>query len=132
MMIRFETQNIPPQSADGTPRVIQRVDAVSADNAGLAGDRQTVGLVQSGAVFSGPLDDRSLDAQVEEAISQLIGEDIGSARLRIDQDEESGRVVFQSVDRDSGEVINQFPPETILKLIASIREAEGIVLDTSV
>ncbi|GER07105.1 hypothetical protein JCM17843_14150 [Kordiimonadales bacterium JCM 17843] len=69
---------------------------------------------------------------MEEAISQLIGEDIGSARLRIDQDEESGRVVFQSVDRDSGEVINQFPPETILKLIASIREAEGIVLDTSV
>ncbi|WP_161760602.1 flagellar protein FlaG [Iodidimonas nitroreducens] len=79
-----------------------------------------------------PLDERSLDSQIEETISRLIGEDFNMARLRIDQDEETGRVVFQSVNRETGEVISQFPPETVLRLISSIREAEGIVLDATV
>jgi uncharacterized FlaG/YvyC family protein len=79
-----------------------------------------------------PLDEGSLDSQIEETISRLIGEDFNMARLRIDQDEETGRVVFQSVNRETGEVISQFPPETVLRLISSIREAEGIVLDATV
>ncbi|GHF29567.1 hypothetical protein GCM10017044_26050 [Kordiimonas sediminis] len=54
-----------------------------------------------------------------------------NTRLRIDQDD-SGMFVYQSVDKDSGEVLNQFPSKEILEFLAYYRDAEGIVVDDEV
>ena len=142
-MIRVDIQNIIAQPTDLSSqngrgvRPVEATVSVSADRSDVANQQPQSGTVERPSRILSfdperPLDERSLDSQIEETISRLIGEDFNMARLRIDQDEETGRVVFQSVNRETGEVISQFPPETVLRLISSIREAEGIVLDATV
>lgn len=57
------------------------------------------------------------------------GEFPPNTTLRIEQDEESGRFVYQSVDNETGEVVRQFPPEDFLEILSSFREPEGVVVD---
>lgn len=52
--------------------------------------------------------------------------DIG-LRLRVDR--ELNRVVAQVLDRGSGEVIRQVPPEELLDLAKSVRKLIGLALD---
>ena len=52
-----------------------------------------------------------------------------NTKLRIDRDESSGDFIYQSIDKESGEVIAQFPSEKILKMLSYYREAEGIAVD---
>lgn len=140
-MIRLDfQQQLPPQTSGETARTPVRSDAAAASsetresrsaaitpNAGEIIASRSFERLQSASANQG-----SLEAVVEQTINDLIGERIGSRRLRIEQDRGSGRLVYQSVDRETGEVVGQFPPETILKLIAFIRETEGIVLDANV
>lgn len=49
--------------------------------------------------------------------------------LRIDQDLETGRIVFQTVRASTGEVIRQVPSEQMVTLARSIREAQGLLID---
>ncbi|MFC3051251.1 flagellar protein FlaG [Kordiimonas pumila] len=63
------------------------------------------------------------------AIEQLVPENGENTRLRINKDDDTGRFVYQNVDNDSGEVVSQFPPETILEIIAHYRSLEGLVVD---
>lgn len=50
--------------------------------------------------------------------------------LRVDQ--ETGRVVARVIDRESGEVVRQVPPEHVLQLATYIDEWLGRVLDARV
>lgn len=52
-----------------------------------------------------------------------------NTRLRIDQDDETGRFIYQNVDAESGEVIKQFPPESILEFLSYYREVAGLAVD---
>jgi len=62
-------------------------------------------------------------------IEEFVPDDGPSTKLRIDKDEETGRFVYKSIDTESGEVIKQFPPETILEIISQYRSLEGLVVD---
>jgi len=73
-------------------------------------------------------DQNPLD-KAAQTIEQLIGDANANTKLRIDKDDDTGRFVYKSVDSDSGEVIRQFPPETILQIISKFRDPEGLVLD---
>jgi len=64
-----------------------------------------------------------------EAIESFIGEAGPATKLRIDKDDDTGRFVYKSVDAESGEVVAQFPPETILEMISKFRDPEGLVVD---
>lgn len=63
------------------------------------------------------------------AIEEFVDEAGPNTRLRIDKDDESGRFVYKSIDSESGEVVAQFPPETILEMISKFRDPEGLVVD---
>lgn len=52
-----------------------------------------------------------------------------NTRLRIDKDDETGRFIYKNVDTESGEVINQFPPESILEFLSLYREVAGLAVD---
>ena len=71
-------------------------------------------------------------SKAEEVLNQLLDSKLGTSRLRINQDNDSGRFIYESVDRESGEVLKQFPPEQVLQVLAFSRQAEGIVLDDQV
>ena len=67
--------------------------------------------------------------QAAQAIEEFVKDTGPDTKLRIDKDADTGRFVYKSVDTESGEVINQFPPETILQIISKFRDPEGLILD---
>lgn len=46
--------------------------------------------------------------------------------------EATQRIMVQIIDRETGEVINEIPPEKILDLVARIQELVGILVDEKV
>jgi len=52
--------------------------------------------------------------------------------MNVEFDDDTKRVVFQSVDRTSGEVINQFPSEEMLTLVAHFRQTVGVFTDQEI
>jgi len=69
--------------------------------------------------------------QAATALTDFIPEEelIENSSLRIEQDENTGRFIYQSVDNDSGEVLRQFPTEQILEFLSFFRDPEGIAVD---
>ncbi|WP_262696419.1 flagellar protein FlaG [Kordiimonas aquimaris] len=69
-----------------------------------------------------------------EALEELIPEieQTPNTRLRIEKDEETGRFIYSNVDNESGEVVRQFPPESIFEFLASFRNVEGLLVDDEV
>jgi flagellar protein FlaG len=53
----------------------------------------------------------------------------GDLRLVIEQDDDSGEYVYKTVDRRTGETLQQFPREQILKLRHEVTYASGDVYD---
>lgn len=52
-------------------------------------------------------------------------------RLRIDFDRTAGRFVYQGVNPKTGEVVRQFPPETMLRQLAFLRQLSGLAIDST-
>lgn len=56
-----------------------------------------------------------------------------NGRLSIDQDDVTGDYIYRLVDKETGEVINQWPREEVLKQARIAREQfEGLIVDRSV
>lgn len=70
--------------------------------------------------------------KVEEEINGLIDNLLASnLRLRIEADAATGIYVYKGVDRQTGEVKKQWPPEKILHLRAFFRALDGLLVDES-
>ena len=75
---------------------------------------------------------RPLEA-VEQALKTIDPPLMGkNERLSIVRDEETGTFIYRSVDRQTGEVVNQWPAESMLQFKAYIREATGIAVNRKV
>ncbi|HOJ13048.1 MAG TPA: flagellar protein FlaG [Deltaproteobacteria bacterium] len=77
-------------------------------------------------------DDRSADEMKKdiEAINEQLAVLNQSLQFRID--EESKDVVIRIVDKDSGEVIKQIPPEEIMNLRRRLREMSSLFVERTV
>ena len=81
---------------------------------------------------SGQANDEILTAEGEIA-KMANGVMSANGRLSIDQDEASGDYIYRLVDKETGEVINQWPREEVLRRAALAREQyEGLVVDKQV
>lgn len=69
-------------------------------------------------------------ALLEEIVPEV--SQVSNTRLRIDQDQETGKFIYYNIDNESGEVVRQFPPESILKYLKQVQSVEGLVLDDKV
>lgn len=77
-----------------------------------------------------PVDKRIM--KLQEAVNRLVRGSLPSdAKLQIDQDEESGIFIYRSINPDTGEVIDQWPPEDLLRLREALRELDGMLVDTT-
>ncbi len=65
----------------------------------------------------------------EQAPPVEAGPQPGDLRLVIEQDGDSGEYVYKTVDRRTGETLQQFPREQILKLREEATYASGDVFD---
>ncbi|MCK5041042.1 MAG: flagellar protein FlaG [Sphingomonadales bacterium] len=68
--------------------------------------------------------------KVAEVVQSFLPDSFNNnTKLSINRDDTTGVFVYRSVDRESGEVVRQFPPEDILNYIVSVRKAEGLIVD---
>lgn len=96
-------------AADVGASILQSESVVSADNTAETQD---------------PL--QRVAAMLQEIMPE---ENLRNTRLRIDKDDNTGDYVYQTLDNDTGEVIRQFPPETIMEMLSKIRDVEGVAID---
>ena len=59
-----------------------------------------------------------------------MGEMNRSLQFQVDQD--SGRDVIKVLDKNSGELIKQYPSEEVLSLVSKLSETAGILIDQTV
>lgn len=73
-------------------------------------------------------------AKAGAALEKLIPdiETLPNTKLRIEQNDETGRFVYQSIDNESGEIVRQFPSEELLEFLAFYQDLKGKVVDDAV
>jgi flagellar protein FlaG len=98
--------------------------------------QQPVGAVEDGArenkIEQGPDADKSPD--VNELIEQLekIAENlhlVDNTRLSISFREDVSKFIYRGIDRDTGEVISEYPSEEILNRLSKFHELAGLSVD---
>ena len=80
-------------------------------------------------VTTQPLEREQLE-QMAQQLQDFMGEMNRSLQFKVD--EESGRDVIKVLDKDSGEVIKQYPSEEVLSLVSKLSESAGILIDQTV
>ena len=76
-----------------------------------------------------PLDREQLE-QMAQQLQDFMGEMNRSLQFKVDED--SGRDVIKVLDKDSGEVIKQYPSEEVLSLVSKLSKSAGILIDQTV
>lgn len=108
-----------------TPPGQERRD-LSAVNPGqsrpVGREELTSALRQAGAALFGPEAERREQARFPNT----------NVRLSIAEDEETGRFVFRTVDRQTGEVLRQWPEEEILEVLQILSQIGGLLVDREV
>jgi len=69
------------------------------------------------------------DAQKNKSQHPILG---ANARLIIEKDQDTGDYIYKTIDRDSGEVIKQWPREKLLKAISDDQTTAGLLIDRQV
>ncbi|MGE0744964.1 MAG: flagellar protein FlaG [Rhodospirillales bacterium] len=79
---------------------------------------------------------RAVPAVTEAALDQVMRNNPGlnprpgsPTKLALDIDHNTGLVIGQIIDQDSGEVVRQIPTEDMLRLIAATKEFLGNLVD---
>lgn len=76
-----------------------------------------------------PLEREQLE-QMAQQLQDFMGEMNRSLQFKVDED--SGCDVIKVLDKDSGEVIKQYPSEEVLSLVSKLSESAGILIDQTV
>tara|TARA_B100000700_G_scaffold317353_1_gene408585 strand:+ start:177 stop:617 length:441 start_codon:yes stop_codon:yes gene_type:complete len=76
-----------------------------------------------------PLDRDQLEKMAQQ-LQDFMGEMNRSLQFKVDED--SGRDVIKVLDKESGEVIKQYPSEEVLNLVSKLSESAGILIDQTV
>lgn len=70
-------------------------------------------------------------SDVREAVNELNSKiDSQAVRVNFDVDEETGRIVVQVKDVDTGDILRQIPSEEMLEFARNASKGVGVTLDT--
>lgn len=78
-----------------------------------------------------PLGSAAEISKVVKDVNTLVHQ-VGSTKISFDVDEATGRSVIRVLDKESGEVIRQVPPEELLTLVARMRQLSGLIFSQEV
>ncbi|WP_262691431.1 flagellar protein FlaG [Kordiimonas aestuarii] len=114
-------------SSSGSAGVDRFSSSVSSEKSGV--EPAVISNQQPGQVEEAP--SNSPLEKAAKALEKFIPENETppNTRLRIDRDDETGRFVYLNIDNESGEIIKQFPPESILEFLSYYREVAGLTVD---
>lgn len=69
-----------------------------------------------------------LDKRLKDLVDQVNSKMDENLSLRFREDAETGIDYFQIIEKESGDVIRQYPPEEVLTLIQRVREMQGLLV----
>jgi flagellar protein FlaG len=72
------------------------------------------------------------EPQLSDALQKVLGLSLPeslNARVELNVDKDLGRVIGKVVDRTTGEVIRQLPPEEMIRLLKATKAALGPLVD---
>ena len=69
---------------------------------------------------------------VADVIQSFIPDARPNTRLVIEEDGQTGRFIYQSFDKETGQLVSQFPPEDLMNFLRVHRETVGLVVDGEV
>ena len=91
----------------------------------------TGGVANSERLFEGGPADAATEAieRTVAALSQMLEQTNVGLQYRVDDN--TGDVVVSVINRDTGDVIRQLPPEQILKMRQQLQELMGVMFDVT-
>lgn len=72
---------------------------------------------------------QAVEAMMKSLDPPLMGR---NERLSILRDETTGTFIYQSVDKDTGKLLRQWPAEFMVQFKAHLRETQGVMFDTEI
>ncbi len=78
--------------------------------------------------------EKSAVVQQAEALLEELrnAADSSRLRLRIEQNPDDGSFIYKSIDKESGEVVKEWPPEEVRRSLAFLDRLKGAFLDQAV
>jgi flagellar protein FlaG len=112
-------------------REVVSAEQASASSETIAHDKvnQTSAIEQANAVKSEPLTAQQLE-KVAQQLQQFVGEMNRGLEFSVDTD--SGRDVIKVIDKNSGDLVKQYPSEEVLSLVANLSDMVGGFVDAKV
>jgi flagellar protein FlaG len=103
-------------------------ELVASDN------QQDVSINTSASNQTKEAEQEPLTAQQLDKVAQQLQDFVGDMNrgLQFSVDKNSGRDVIKVVDKESGDLIKQYPSEEVLSLVAKLSEAAGALIDEKV
>ncbi len=103
-------------------------ELVASDN------QQDVSINISASNQTKEAEQETLTAQQLDKVAQQLQDFVGDMNrgLQFSVDKNSGRDVIKVVDKESGDLIKQYPSEEVLSLVAKLSEAAGALIDEKV
>lgn len=80
-------------------------------------------------VTTQPLEREQLEKMAQQ-LQEFMGEMNRSLQFQVDED--SGRDVIKVLDKDTGDIIKQYPSEEVLNLVSKLSETAGLLIDHTV
>tara|TARA_B100000809_G_scaffold115908_1_gene114065 strand:+ start:245 stop:658 length:414 start_codon:yes stop_codon:yes gene_type:complete len=121
--------------ADNTEKYIQAADSTAINNSVVeiqAEKKKTESVNNSdnlAAQEKGMITSEQLE-RVAQKLQDFVGEMNKGLEFSVDKD--SGRDVIKVIDKNSGDLIKQYPTEEVLDLVAKLSEATGNFINTDV
>lgn len=122
---------IKPIEAPSTPVAVAATNVpVKRDDEGLRDTPAGIEQIAPAATET-PSDSKKysagdLESAINERVDRLLGRNL---RLRVESDKDSGKYVYKSIDKYTGEVTRQWPAEDVLRMLAFFRELDGLLFD---
>ncbi len=119
---------LPPKTTSDTKA--NTADAQQSSNA-LNNTKQNKLYPNSSVANAGqqPLEREQLE-KVAQQLQDFMGEMNRSLQFQVDED--SGRDVIKVLDKDTGDIIKQYPSEEVLNLVSKLSETAGLLIDHTV
>lgn len=118
----------PLPTGNGSMKYEASTAAVSIGETGAAGTRAGNGIGDRGSAVGHLGESGRRDAAWMPPLTEL-PERAFQYQIELSVDQETGRVVARVIDRESGEVVRQVPPDYVLQLAMYIDAWLGRVLD---
>jgi len=119
---------LPPKTTSDTKA--NTADAQQSSNA-LNNTKQNKLYPNSSVANAGqqPLEREQLE-KVAQQLQEFMGEMNRSLQFQVDED--SGRDVIKVLDKDTGDIIKQYPSEEVLNMVSKLSETAGLLIDQTV